>query len=276
MSVIQIRDRLDQRFRLLTGSRRSIERHQTLRHTVQWSYDLLESFEQAVLQQVSVFAGGFTLPAALAVCGGDGVDEFDMLDALDSLVRKSLMQLDRSDGDVRYEMLETIRQFAEEALVDTGDGDAVRDLHARYFADEADIHDDMMITDQVGVATRWADVEMANLSAAFRWAADRGDVDAAIRIATSRTDSPPPDCGPRRPGGVRRSSKRHDTAGIAELPRCWPRHATAPPERTATTTPSVTGSKPSNSTTTTDTTRPSGPTRGPGSRSALAETSNVA
>jgi tetratricopeptide (TPR) repeat protein len=81
-------------------------------------------------------------------------------------------------------MLETIRQFAEEALAATGGSDAVRDLHARYFADQADIFDDMMITDHVGLATRSTDVEMANLSAAFRWAADRGDVDAAIRIAT--------------------------------------------------------------------------------------------
>ena len=69
MSPTQIRDRLDERFRLLTGSRRSIERHQTLRHAVQWSYDLLEPVEQAVLQRVSVFVGGFTLDSATAITG---------------------------------------------------------------------------------------------------------------------------------------------------------------------------------------------------------------
>ena len=93
MSPTQIRDMLGERFRLLTGSRRSIERHQTLRHAVQWSYDLLAPVEQTVLQRASVFAGGFDLSGATAV-GNSGdvvLDEFDMLDVLDSLVRKSLV-----------------------------------------------------------------------------------------------------------------------------------------------------------------------------------------
>jgi tetratricopeptide (TPR) repeat protein len=156
-----------------------------LRHTVQWSYDLLESFEQSVLQQVSVFAGGFTLPAAVAVCGGDGLDEFDMLDALDSLVRKSLLQLERSDGDVRYEMLETIRQFAEEALADTGDSDAVRDRHARYFADEVAVAYDQWQTDKERHVYRWVDNEITNLAAALDWAVARSQVDPAVRIAAN-------------------------------------------------------------------------------------------
>ena len=185
MSPIQIRDRLDQRFRLLTGSRRSIERHQTLRHTVQWSYDLLDTFEQSTLQQVSVFAGGFTLSAATAVCAGDGVDEFEMLDVLDSLVRKSLLQVDRADSEVRYAMLETIRQFAEEALAATGDSDVIRDLHAGYFADQADIHFDVFVSEQEAFAYRWMEVEITNLAAAFRWTADCGHVDPAIRISTT-------------------------------------------------------------------------------------------
>ena len=185
MSPIQIRDRLDQRFRLLTGSRRSIERHQTLRHTVQWSYDLLDPFEQATLQQVSVFAGGFSLSAATAVCAGDGVDEFEMLDVLDSLVRKSLLQVDRSSSEVRYGMLETIRQFAEEALAATGDSDVIRDLHAGYFADQADINVEVFLSEQQAFANRWMEVEITNLAAAFRWAVDRGHIDLAIRISTT-------------------------------------------------------------------------------------------
>ena len=132
MSPTQICDRLDERFRLLTGSRRSIERHQTLRHAVQWSYDLLEPHEQRTLQRVAVFVGGFTLSGAVAVCAADGLDEFEMLDLLDSLVRKSLVHVERSDIEVRYAMLETIRQFAEEALAAGGDGDATRDLHAAF------------------------------------------------------------------------------------------------------------------------------------------------
>ncbi len=94
MSPSQIHARLDERFRLLTGSRRSMERHQTLRHAVQWSHDLLNEVERRVLQRASVFAGSFSLAAATAVCGQDAqgnLDEFEILDVLDSLVRKSLI-----------------------------------------------------------------------------------------------------------------------------------------------------------------------------------------
>ena len=114
MTVIEVRDRLDDRFRLLVGSRRGLERHQTLRHAVQWSYDLLDDDEKALLARCSVFAGGFDLAGACAVAGSD--DEFATLDLLDALVRKSLLVADRSSGRTRFSMLETIRQFAEEQL----------------------------------------------------------------------------------------------------------------------------------------------------------------
>jgi len=141
MSPKQIRDRLDERFRLLTGSRRAMERHQTLRHAVQWSYDLLNDIERRVLQRASVFAGGFAIAAATTVCGHDmdgELDEIEMLDVLDSLVRKSLVNVDRTSAELRYSMLETIRQFAEERLADTGEGETVRDRHALFFADQAE------------------------------------------------------------------------------------------------------------------------------------------
>ena len=115
MSVTELRDRLDDRFRLLVGSRRGLERHQTLRHAVQWSYDLLDDAEKRLLARCSVFSGGFDLVGACAVTGSD--DEFATLDLLDSLVRKSLLVADSSSGRTRFSMLETIRQFAEEQLV---------------------------------------------------------------------------------------------------------------------------------------------------------------
>src|SRR5204863_2508214 len=91
MSASQIRSRLEERFRLLTGgSRRAVERHQSLRQTVQWSFELLKPSEQAVLSRASAFAGDFSLEAAEKVCAGEGVDELDVADILDSLVRKSL------------------------------------------------------------------------------------------------------------------------------------------------------------------------------------------
>src|SRR5271166_3647650 len=138
MTANEVRDRLDQRFRLLVGSRRGLERHQTLRHAVQWSYDHLEDAEKALLERCSVFAGGFDLQSACAVAGSD--DDFATLDLLDALVRKSLLVADRSSGRTRFSMLETIRQFAEEQLVASGVADEARTAHARYFAGrEADI-----------------------------------------------------------------------------------------------------------------------------------------
>jgi tetratricopeptide (TPR) repeat protein len=182
MSPTQIRDRLDERFRLLTGSRRSIERHQTLRHAVQWSYDLLEPVEQSVLQQVSVFAGGFTLKSATTI---SELDEYEVLDILDSLVRKSLLHVDRGDSDVRYAMLETIRQFAEEALAATGTSDETRDRHAHYFADQTDIAFAAFPTEDEWLAYRFVDTEISNLTAAFQWAMSRHDTDTAVRIAAN-------------------------------------------------------------------------------------------
>ena len=135
-----MRDRLDQRFRLLVGSRRGLERHQTLRHAVAWSYDLLDDAEKTLLERCSVFAGGFDLQSACAVAGFDDPDDFAVLDLLDALVRKSLLVADRSSGRTRFSMLETIRQFAEEQLVARGEATEVRTAHARYFAGrEADI-----------------------------------------------------------------------------------------------------------------------------------------
>ena len=132
MTVTEVRDRLDNRFRLLVGSRRGLERHQTLRHAVQWSYELLDDAEKSLLGMCSVFAGGFDLDGACAVAGSS--DDFATLDLLDALTRKSLLVADRSSARTRFSMLETIRQFAEEQLVQTGAADDARNAHARYFA----------------------------------------------------------------------------------------------------------------------------------------------
>ena len=133
MTVNEVRDRLDQRFRLLVGSRRGLARHHTLRHAVAWSYDLLDRAEKLLLERCSVFAGGFDLQSACAVAGSD--DEFAVLDLLDALVRKSLLVADRSSGRTRFSMLETIRQFAEEQLVASGAASEARAAHAGYFVE---------------------------------------------------------------------------------------------------------------------------------------------
>jgi predicted ATPase len=185
MSAQDVRDRLDDRFRLLAGGRRGLERHQTLRNTVQWSYDLLDDDERAVLHRCAMFAGGFDLAAVTHLC--DGLDEYAVLDQLDSLVRKSLVTTEPAAGHVRYGMLETMRQFAEEQLAATGAITAVRDRHARYFAGQAFAYFAMWDGPRQRVAADWVDVEYANLRAGFRWAADHGDLDTAVALAAHTT-----------------------------------------------------------------------------------------
>jgi predicted ATPase len=183
MTASEVRDRLDQRLRLLVGSRRALERHHTLRHAVAWSYDLLDETENALLDRCSVFAGGFDLQSACAVSGSDDPDDLATLDLLDALVRKSLLVADRSSGRTRFSMLETIRQFAEEQLVASGAATEVRAAHSRYFAGrEADI---MSLWDspRQRAAHDWFTIELANLRTAFRWAADHGDLDVAATLA---------------------------------------------------------------------------------------------
>jgi predicted ATPase len=182
MTVSEVRDRVDHRFRLLVGSRRGLERHQTLRHAVAWSYDLLDEREKALLDRCSVFAGGFDLESACAVMGSD--DDFATLDLLDALVRKSLLVAAGSAGRTRFSMLETIRQFAEEQLAARGEVSEIRTAHSRYFAGrEADI---LALWDspRQREAYDWFTVELANLRSAFRWAADQSDLDGAATIAT--------------------------------------------------------------------------------------------
>jgi tetratricopeptide (TPR) repeat protein len=184
MTLDDVRDRLDRRFKLLVGSRRSLERHQTLRHAVQWSYDLLDDAEKALLERCSVFAGGFETQSVCAVAGSDDPDDFAIMDLLHSLVRKSLLVVDRSAGRIRFSMLETIRQFAEEQLVVGGEADSVRTAHTRHFADrEAEILA-LWNSPRQRDSYTWFFTELANLRSAFRWAADRGDLDAAATIAT--------------------------------------------------------------------------------------------
>ena len=160
MSAREVRDRLDHRFRLLTGSRRGQERHQTLRHAVAWSYDLLDDAEKHLLNRCSVFAGGFDLQSACAIATSGDADEYAILDLLDALVRKSLLVADRSRGQTRFSMLETIRQFAEEQLAIGGGADQARagtrrilrrlhDRHARAMGRPATARDLHLVHDRI-------------------------------------------------------------------------------------------------------------------------------
>ena len=133
LSVEEIRSRLDDRFRLLTGGHKALPRHQTLRAAFQWSYDLLTANEQRLFRLLAVFAGGWTLEAATAVWS-DATDEFEVLELMTHLADKSLVMIERlADGTSRYRMLETSRQFAQEKLDEASEGEGARARHLKYF-----------------------------------------------------------------------------------------------------------------------------------------------
>jgi predicted ATPase/class 3 adenylate cyclase len=144
MSVEQIAEKLADRFRLLTGGRRTaLPRQQTLLALIDWSWNLLGEQEQTLLRRLSVFSGGWTLDAAQVVARADDLAEFDILDLLEQLINKSLVTVEHlPQGEVRYSMLESILQYARDRLLEAGEGAALRDRHAEYlvaFGEEASI-----------------------------------------------------------------------------------------------------------------------------------------
>ena len=162
-----------------------LERHQTLRHAVQWSYELLTDNERIVLQHASVFADGFDLAAITHLC--EHYDEYTMLDHVDSLVRKSLVTTQQSGDHNRYGLLETIRQFAEDQLGTAGTIRAIRDRHASYYSAQIIANRALEHGPHQRVATDWVEAEFANLRTAFRWAIDGHDLDTATSIASHTT-----------------------------------------------------------------------------------------
>jgi predicted ATPase len=190
MTAAEVHDRLDQRFRLLVGSGRGPKRHQTLRHAVQWSYDHLSESEKALLERISTFVGGFDLEGARAIAGcdyGDATvasDEYAVLDLLDALVRKSLVVADQSAGRTRYTMLETIREFACDKLIESGGEISARDAHACHFASVQTEFLALWDSPRQREAYEWFANELPNQRTAFRWVTSHGDLDAAASIAT--------------------------------------------------------------------------------------------
>jgi predicted ATPase len=186
LGVAGIVARLDDRFRLLTGGNRDVlPRQRTLRAALEWSYDLLSEPEQLLLDRLAVFAGGWTLAAAEAICAGDGVEQWEILDLLAGLVHKSLVQATEVAGDVRYGLLETVRQYGQERLGAAGNLELVRDGHLRWYmalAEEAAPH--LWGAEQVAWLDR-LETEHDNLRAALRWAQQRNATEEALRLAGS-------------------------------------------------------------------------------------------
>lgn len=179
LSPREIAERLDDRFKLLAGVRRRTQRQQTLHATVDWSYDLLDGGEQAVLRRFAVFAGGFDLEAMEGVCL-EGVDEAGV-DVIGSLVAKSLVIADEEAEYTRYRLLETIRLYAEEKLVQADEAEMLRTRHRDWYLAwlEGWRWDECL----VGEATaRMINREFDNIRVALDWCLDRGDFDLLRRM----------------------------------------------------------------------------------------------
>src|SRR5438876_3958303 len=181
-SIEEINTRLQDRFKFLTvGDRVSVERHQTLRALVSWSYDLLASNEQVLLDRLSVFEGGFGFPAAEAVCGADPLVPQDIVDAVPSLVEKSLVMVNQSSEGSRYSLLETIREFARERLTARDDVAATAARHCDYYLGLAKAGRAKLKGPEQGEWTRRLEVELDNLRAAIALAL-AGGVDPVIAV----------------------------------------------------------------------------------------------
>jgi predicted ATPase len=219
MSAQDLRDRMGDRFRVLSGARRGLERHQTLRQAVSWSYDLLDGDERMLLMHCSVFAGGFDRAAAAHLL--EALDDYAVIDGLESLVRKSLVTVDQTGGHARYGLLETIRQYAEEQLAATGSIEAVRDRHAAYFADQAVAQWGRWDGPHQPETLVWVHAEFANLRTAFQWATQRDDFVTATAIAAHTTMLA---YGLQRHEPVRWAEQllpAANNAGVPQLPRLY-------------------------------------------------------
>jgi predicted ATPase/DNA-binding SARP family transcriptional activator len=182
--LAQVAERLDDRFRLLTGgSRTALPRQQTLRAVVDWSYDLLFTDERRVFERLSVFPGGCTLGAAVAVCGRGDVDAADVEEIISSLIDKSLLSVDRTGTELRFGMLETLSQYGRERLVEHGEADTAYAQMADHLASLC-AHGRMAFR---GVEQRaWFDsinAELDNLRAAFEWAIAAEEPELAVGLA---------------------------------------------------------------------------------------------
>ena len=190
LSLEDLGSRLDDCFALLTGgARTSLPRQRTLEATVAWSYDLLSERQRALFDQLSVFAGGWTLDAAETVCASAGLEARHVADDLAALVDKSLVVRDPAGGRSRYRLLETLRQYGRDRLREANKAAAVRDAHLSWavgLAENAEQHLDGF------EQAAWLDVlecELDNLRAALEWAITSRNAEAGLRLASITTGS---------------------------------------------------------------------------------------
>ena len=194
LGAVQILERLSDRFRLLTGGRRRVQRQQTLAAAIDWSHDLLSPVERKLFRRLAVFKGSFSLAAAEEICGA-GVD------VLGSLVDKSLVNVQHDDAVPRYRLIESVRLYAEQRLLDSGEAADVRSAHRDWFLAWVD---SFPIDELVGVGGgRHLIPEADNLAAALEWSLEQDRLDLVARLA------------------ARMASSEASDARLAEVGRWW-------------------------------------------------------
>ena len=185
MSIDQLANRLDDRFRLLTsGSRTALPRHKTLRAVVDWSWELLTDAERMVLRRLSVFSGGASLEAAERVCAGDAVEQDEVLELLTSLAEKSLL-LTEGVGAPRYRMIGTIKEYAADRLAEAGESDLARNAHLAYFTELTETAEPHLRRAEQLEWLATLEAEHDNIGAAMRGAIAAGEAQAAMRLAAA-------------------------------------------------------------------------------------------
>ena len=183
MSLEQLANRLDDRFRLLTsGSRTALPRHRTLRAVIDWSWELLTDAERLVLRRLSVFSGGASLEAAEQVCAGAAVTQEQVLDVLTALTEKSLL-LTGGDRAPRYRMLGTIKEYAAHRLAEAGESDVARRAHLTYFTELAETAEPHLRRAEQVEWLAVLEAEHDNIGTAVRGAIAAGEAQAAMRLA---------------------------------------------------------------------------------------------
>jgi len=183
LSVEEINRRLDHRFRLLTGgSRTALPRQQTLRSLIDWSYDLLLDPEKVLLQRLSVFAGGWTLEAAERICAGGEVADAQVFDLLSSLIDKSLVTVEQGEGHLRYRLLETVRQYARERLLESESAASVRERHRDWFLQLVEAADEKLLGAEQGALLQQLEAEHDNLRSALEWSHGESRAQEGLRL----------------------------------------------------------------------------------------------
>ena len=177
--------RLMSRLQVLTGGARTLPtRQQTLRNTLQWSYDLLDTEEQRLFRHLAIFVGGCSLEAVEALCRGVGDQTTDVLNVMASLLDKSfIQQVEQTGNEPRFMMLETLREFGLEALAATGEMEATRQAHAAYYMALAEEAEPTWEGPQQAVWSERLEQEHDNLRAAMQWSLERGEVGHGMEIA---------------------------------------------------------------------------------------------